>query len=179
MQRKTKITGLLVALSGVLLVGNIASAQMGGGMGNPPRGNQGDNAGLMGGFEGGRMGDEMGRGGRGGRGGMGPVRAIVQQAAESTGLDVQDIATQLRDGATLGSILTGAGVDVNAFVEELLVEPQERLAQAVSEGRISQEIADARLNLMRLELSYRINNAKVQAPTPDATTPEAEATPNS
>ncbi len=83
---------------------------------------------------------------------------VVQLAADQTGLSVQEIRQQLRDGQTLADVLTANGVDVNAFIDTAVSEVQERLAQAVENGRITQEQADERVEEFRERLTERINN---------------------
>jgi len=92
------------------------------------------------------------------RDGRRPVLGVLRQIAEETGLTAQDIAPLLRDGATPAEILTDNGVDVNAFINGLLITTEERLATGVENGRITQEQADERLDTMRTTLTERLNN---------------------
>lgn len=92
---------------------------------------------------------------RGDREGRGP--GILRKIAEDTGVTPIELIRQLRDGATPAQILTDAGIDVDTFVDELLVTTQERLATAVENERITQEQADERLDTIRTTLTDRLN----------------------
>jgi hypothetical protein len=82
---------------------------------------------------------------------------LAQAVAAATGLEAQDILIQVQGGASLASILTDNDVDVDTFVAEQTTQYEERLTTLVEEGRISQAVADARLNLFNAELADRLN----------------------
>jgi hypothetical protein len=82
---------------------------------------------------------------------------VLRMAAEQTGLLPREITEQMRSGSTLAQILTENGVDVNAFIEDVLAEADERLDQAVENGRITQERADEILENLREHLNERLN----------------------
>jgi urease gamma subunit len=99
----------------------------------------------------------LGRGDRGGiRGEAG--FGVLQRAAEATGLTVQEIVTQMRDGQPLAAVLSANGVDVQTFIDETVAEFDARMAEAVTAGRITQEEADQRSVQFREELTERINS---------------------
>jgi hypothetical protein len=79
-------------------------------------------------------------------------------AAEQTGLSPREIAAQLRSGTTLGELLTANGVDVNAFIDDVVEQADARLDQAVANGRITQERADEMLANLREHLTQRLNS---------------------
>mgnify|MGYP002713304980 CR=1 FL=1 len=87
-----------------------------------------------------------------------PVIGVIRQMMEQTGLTAQDVLSQLRDGATPAEILTANGVNVDVFVDELLVNAQNRLNDAVESGRLTQEQADERLDTIRTTLVDRLNS---------------------
>ncbi|MBK9122358.1 MAG: hypothetical protein IPM16_04440 [Chloroflexi bacterium] len=70
------------------------------------------------------------------------VRHVVNAVSEATGLDLREIRQQLADGATLSDVVTGAGASVEDIKADLLAQLTERLAEAVANGRITQELAD-------------------------------------
>jgi hypothetical protein len=82
---------------------------------------------------------------------------LAQAVAAATGLEPQDILTQVQSGASLASILTDNDVNVDTFVAEQTAQYEERLTGLVEEGRISEAVADARLNLFNVELADRLN----------------------
>ena len=57
---------------------------------------------------------------------------------------------------TLADVLAEHNVDANAFIDTAVTQAQERLNQAVANGRITQEEADARLEQLRQTLTERI-----------------------
>jgi len=132
MNKKFVFVGLLVVMIMSLLVGAV-SAQGGGGDG---RGG--------------------GRGGRGGafRDGLGDILQVV---VDATGLDTQEIRTQLQDGATLADLITANGGDVNAVIAEALAVVTEQTNQAVTDGKITQERADELLANAETRITEVIN----------------------
>lgn len=83
---------------------------------------------------------------------------VLRQIVEETGLTIRDIMPLLRDGATPAEILTDNGVDVDTFIDGLLVTVETRLAEAVESNRLTQDQADERLDTMRTTLTDRLNN---------------------
>ncbi len=83
---------------------------------------------------------------------------ILRKIAEDTGLTAQELLPQLRDGVTPAQILTDNGVNVDTFIDDLLVNTETRLATAVENGRITQEQADERLTTIRTTLTDRLNS---------------------
>ena len=69
-------------------------------------------------------------------------RFAIGAAAEFLGMEVEDLAAQMRDGATLAEI---AGAQTNGLIAALVADVSERLDGAVTEGRITQEEADEKL----------------------------------
>lgn len=104
------------------------------------------------------MGDEM-HGGRGGEmrdgkgGGRGPG-AGIDAAAEALGIDLGELMTQLRDGATIAEIAEAAGIDLQGVTDAMLAEAKTHLDERVASGDLTQEQADARL----AELSEKIDD---------------------
>lgn len=82
---------------------------------------------------------------------------VLRMVAEQTGLLPREITEQMRGGSTLAQILTENGVDVNAFIEDVIAQADERLDQAVENGRITQERADEILVNLREHLNERLN----------------------
>lgn len=83
---------------------------------------------------------------------------ILRKIAEDTGLTAQELLPQLRDGVTPAQILTDNGINVDTFIDDLLVNTEERLATAVENARITQEQADERLTTIRTTLTDRLNS---------------------
>jgi polyhydroxyalkanoate synthesis regulator phasin len=98
---------------------------------------------------------ESGFGGHGGH----PWRGLALETA-ATALDMteDELRTALQeDGATLAGIAEEQGVPVEDLVAALVEAAQERIAQAVEDGRISQEQADARLGDLEERITEWVN----------------------
>ncbi|MGD9751678.1 MAG: hypothetical protein AB7W59_11850, partial [Acidimicrobiia bacterium] len=81
----------------------------------------------------------------GGGMGRGVLGAGLDAAAEALGLTTDELRTQLQDGTSLGAIADAAGVDRQAVVDAIVGGVEERVADAVTDGKLTQEEADARL----------------------------------
>ena len=96
-----------------------------------------------------RDGDCERRGHRGGRS-LGTV-------AEVLGLEADELRAQLADGATIADI---AGDDVDAVIDALVAEKTERIAQAVEDGRLTQEEADEKLADVEDRVTDKVNGIR-------------------
>lgn len=147
MNKKLVLTSVVLALVIALAAVGIASAQSqppgnGGWGGNGPRG------GMMGGFgnrgsQGGMMGGYMGDGNR----------AIMHDAmfnalAEGLGLTRAELDERVEAGETPLQIATAQGLTQDEAVQLLTVARQSALSQAVADGLITQEQAEAMLARM-------------------------------
>lgn len=83
-------------------------------------------------------------GGPGGRGGRG-VSGLIQATATVTGLSLEQVRTELQGGKSLAQIAQDNGHTADEVIASARSAYQARLAQAVSEGRITQAQADAAL----------------------------------
>ncbi|RPI48142.1 MAG: hypothetical protein EHM56_14110 [Chloroflexi bacterium] len=108
---------------------------------------EGVGPGGMGGFGG--RGGMMGR--RGGFGGMmaGSQSSLLSVAAEELGLTVEELTAELQDGKTIADVASENGVEPQAVVDAFVAQRADWLAQAVADGRISQEQADWMLEHMQ------------------------------
>jgi hypothetical protein len=111
-----------------------------------------------------------GRGPGGHRGGPGMfARGVASEAlTDLLGIDAQELRTQLRDGATLAEIATAQGVEVQAVVDELVAELDERLTNAVENGRIDQAEADQKSADAEARITDMVNNGRPERGAPDA-----------
>ena len=91
-------------------------------------------------------------GGRHGPGGLGFGRIGLDAAAEVIGIEEDDLRDALRDGTTLAELATQNGVEVQAVIDALVAEGNERIDNALEDGRIDEAEAAER----RTELTERI-----------------------
>jgi polyhydroxyalkanoate synthesis regulator phasin len=87
-------------------------------------------------------GDHGGPGFGRGPGGRG---ANLEVAAEALGVTVEDLRTALRDGKTIAEVAEEKGVDKQKVIDALVAEAETKIAEAVTDGKITQEQADERL----------------------------------
>ncbi len=138
MKKWIKVVGIVsvTAIAGVLVLGAVAFAQRpaggpfgpGGKMGRPPFGMRGPGASGPMGHPGGPMGGEV--------------------LAEALGMSVEDFQTALAEGQTPQEIAQAQGVDWSDVEAAMQAEAEEHLQQAVDDGKLTQEQADAILERM-------------------------------
>jgi hypothetical protein len=114
--------------------------------------------------EGGRGGH--GHGGPGGRGGRG---AHLETVATVLGISVEDLRTGLVDGQTIAEIATANGKTAEEVVDALVAEATERIGQAVTDGKLTQEEADVKLAELDTKLTEFVNS------TPELRGPRGQA----
>ncbi|SOC49673.1 hypothetical protein SAMN05660748_2405 [Blastococcus aggregatus] len=108
--------------------------------------------GVRGGGPGGHGPGGDGPGGGGGRGGVG-----LEAAATALGMSEDELRTALEaDGTTLADVAEDQGVPVGTLVDALVAGGQERIADAVEDGRITQEQADERLADLEERITERV-----------------------
>jgi hypothetical protein len=104
---------------------------------------------------------EAGLGGSGGHsGGHWGGRLDLAAAATALGMDEAGLRTALdADGATLASVAEDQGVPLDTLVVALTEAARERIAEAVTDGRIPQEEADQRLADLEERIADRVQEA--------------------
>ena len=93
------------------------------------------------------------RGPGGGRGGG----IDLEVAAETLGLTVEELRAQSRAGRTLAQIADAQGVSQDDLVAALVEAAEARLAQAVTDGRLTQEQADARAADLEARITEKLD----------------------
>ncbi len=83
------------------------------------------------------------------------ARLAVQLASEATGLSEEQIMVAMQSGQSLAEIISANGGDPEAVMAQVQEQIRQQIEQAVAEGRLSQEQADAILARM----SERIQQA--------------------
>jgi hypothetical protein len=72
------------------------------------------------------------------RGGHGPGHGI-DEVAEFLGMTVEEILTALRGGSTLAGLATDAGSSADELIAFMVEQAEERLDQAVADGRLTED----------------------------------------
>ena len=95
-----------------------------------------------------------------GRGGHhGGDRIGLETAAEALGLTEAELRTALEpDGTSLADVAQDQGVDVDTLVDALVQAQQDRIAQAVEDGRLTQAEADERLADLEARVTERVTS---------------------
>ncbi len=102
--------------------------------------------------------DGHGRGGGFGRGhGRG---ADLETLTEVLGLSEEELRTALQDGQSLADIAAAEGVDEQEVVDALAAAAEERLAEAVEAGRLTQEEADERSADLAERIAERLDEVR-------------------
>ena len=99
-----------------------------------------------------------------GRGHRGPSRRGPQgldAAAEFLGMDAEELGAQLKDGATLAEI---AGDQTDGLITALVADAEEHLAQAVADGKLTQEEADEKLAEAEERITTFVNEGPPERP---------------
>jgi polyhydroxyalkanoate synthesis regulator phasin len=98
--------------------------------------------------------------GIGGHGGHHGGRLDLAAAATALGLTEEELRTALEpEGTTLAQVAEDQDVAVGTLVDALVTAGQERIAQAVEDGRLTQEQADERLADLEERVTERVNSA--------------------
>jgi hypothetical protein len=106
------------------------------------------------GMPGGGMG--FGFGGRGhGMGGGGAN--LVSIAADKLGMTEADLRTALQGGKTIAALAQEKGVDTQTIVDAYIAKVSENLTQAVTDGRMTQKMADALVEQARTQVTDQLN----------------------
>ena len=92
----------------------------------------------------------------------------IETATTLLGLDETALKKQLRAGQSVAEIATGIGGDPQSIVDALLVDPLERMAAALTDGRVDQATADERL----AQLTQRVNASVFETRQHDGDRPE-------
>lgn len=114
-------------------------------------------AGIRGRFFG-RRGGVMGFGGRGGMM-AGPDNSMLSVAAEELGLTLDELAAELKDGKTIADLAADRGVELQTIADAFIASRAEWLADAVAEGRITQQQADWMLEHMEDQVLEHLNSS--------------------
>lgn len=104
---------------------------------------------------------ESGLGGHGGHSGghSGGGRMALSTAAEALGMSEAELRAALEpEGTTLADVAEDRGVATGTLVDALVQAAEERVAEAVEEGRITQEQADERLADVEERVTERIES---------------------
>ena len=96
-----------------------------------------------------------GDGPRGGRHAGGALRPDV--VAKVLGITETELHTQLRAGKTLAQIAAAKGISKATLIDDLVQAAEERLAQAVTDGKLSQAQADVLKGTLKARVTEKVD----------------------
>lgn len=88
----------------------------------------------------------------------------VDVVADAIGIELTDLMSQIRDGATVSDIATASGVDPQTVIDALVDNASDHLAVAVDEGSITEEDAAAYLAEATERITKFVNGEPPTAP---------------
>ncbi len=100
----------------------------------------------------------------GGPGGMGMGMGMRGQGgsfatiAKALGMNETDLMTELRSGKSVADVAKEKNVDLSKVVDAIVAERTDQLKQAVTNGRITQQQADAMIAKMKTDLPTMLSN---------------------
>jgi len=94
--------------------------------------------------------------GRGGMGVGGHENSLVAVAAETLGLEVDALLTELQAGKTIAEVAAEQGVETQAIIDAFVAPRSIMLTAAVEAGYLTQAQADARLALIEANAAARL-----------------------
>ena len=98
--------------------------------------------------------------GIGGRGGHHRGHLDLETAATALDMTPDELRTALEpEGATLADVAETQDVDLDTLIDALVRVQEERIAQAVEDGRLPQDEADQRLADLEEQVTERVNSA--------------------
>ena len=93
-----------------------------------------------------------------GIGGLGYRGTMPDILAEALGMTTEELYAALSDGQTIAELAEAQGVEMDALVEALIAPRVEQLAQAVTDGYLTQEQADLMIEIMTTHMAWRLEN---------------------
>ena len=102
--------------------------------------------------------------------------STADAVANTIGIDLSELITQVRDGSTVAEVATANGVDPQAVIDALVTDLSDRTAAAVDSGRLMQEEADAYLTDATERITAWVNGAAPETPESPDTEPTNDDT---
>ena len=85
------------------------------------------------------------------------MKANLDAAATALGMTTEELRTELRAGTSLATIAGEQGVEVGKVVSALVADAKARLAQAVTDGKLTQAQADERSANLEARITDLVN----------------------
>lgn len=85
-------------------------------------------------------------------------------AATALGMTEADLMTELKDGKSIADVASAKGVEVDTVIDALYADMKAHIDAHVSEGKLTQEQADARLADAKTRISTMVTRAGLPTP---------------
>ncbi len=85
-------------------------------------------------------------------------QANHQELLDLLGVTAEELRAAIADGMTLAEVAEQQDVDVDDVIDLMVTQAQERLANAVADGRLTQEEADEKLADVTERITDKVNN---------------------
>ena len=85
--------------------------------------------------------------------------SLISVAAEQLGMSQSDLVDELQAGKSIAEIATEKGVDAQTIADAYLAQVKEKLADAVTNGDITQKQSDAMLESMAEQVANQLEAA--------------------
>lgn len=102
--------------------------------------------------------ESLPQGGKRGHGG--PGRIAPAEVAKVLGITVEELRTQLQAGKTLAEVASASGVSKADLIDGLVKAEEAQLAQAVTDGKLTQAQADTIKSSLKERITARVDQAK-------------------
>ena len=93
-----------------------------------------------------------------GRGGHGRGGPRIEAVATALGITPEALRTEIQAGKTIAEIATANGVAVQAVIDVLVADAKDHIAQAVTDGKLTQAEADTKLAAVEQRVTDMVNN---------------------
>jgi polyhydroxyalkanoate synthesis regulator phasin len=94
---------------------------------------------------------------RGRRGGHGPGKGLAG-VAEFLGMEAEEFRAALQEYDTLGAIADANGSSAAELIDYMVGQAEERIAQAVADGKLTQAEADEKLAELEDKITEKVNS---------------------
>ena len=105
-----------------------------------------------------------GPGGHGGPGGPGGGWFGGEAAATALGISVDDLRTELRDGASIAQVAEEKGVAIDTVIAAIVAERTETIEAKVTAGDLTREEADEKLADLTERVTEQVNATRAERP---------------
>jgi hypothetical protein len=96
-------------------------------------------------------------------------------AAQAIGIEPDALREALQSGQSMADVATANGVDPSAVVDALIADAEDRLAEKVDDGTLTQAEADERLAEKTERIDDRVNRVPGERPAGPQAEPTAQA----